>query len=156
MVCRTTGTLDIYTVGKMDETKDSLKKEEERGFPRWSSGWHSVLPMQGVWGLIPGQGNRPYLLQPRVHMFQLTPGTAKYINEHKYYFKNEKEGKASLVAQLVKNLPAMRETWVWFLGREDPLEEGMATHSSILAWRIPWTEEPGGLQSMGSKRVGHD
>ena len=94
----------------MDETKDSLKKEEERGFPRWSSGWHSVLPMQGVWGLIPGQGNRPYLLQPRVHMFQLTPGTAKYINEHKYYFKNEKEGKASLVAQLVKNLPAMQET----------------------------------------------
>ena len=47
-------------------------------------------------------------------------------------------------------------TWVPFLGREDPLEEGMATHSSILAWRIPWTEEPGGLQSMRSQRVGHD
>jgi len=46
--------------------------------------------------------------------------------------------------------------WVPFLGQEDPLEEGMATHSSILAWRIPWTEEPGGLQTMGSKRVGHD
>ena len=51
----------------------------------------------------------------------------------------------------VKNLPAMQETQVRFLGQEDPLEEGMATHSSILAWRIPWTEEPGGLQSMGSK-----
>ena len=50
----------------------------------------------------------------------------------------------SLVAQMVKNLPAMRETWVWPLGWEDPLEEGMATHSSILAWRIPCTEEPGG------------
>ena len=50
----------------------------------------------------------------------------------------------------------MWETWVWSLGGEDPLEEGMATHSSILAWRIPWTEEPGGLQSMGSQRVGHD
>ena len=62
----------------------------------------------------------------------------------------------SLVAQTVKNLPAVRETWVPSLGREDPLEEGMATHSSILAWRIPWTEEPGGLQSMGSQRVGHD
>ena len=49
---------------------------------------------------------------------------------------------------MVKNLPAMRETWVWSLGWEDPLEEGMAAHSSILAWRIPWTEEPGGLQSM--------
>ena len=63
---------------------------------------------------------------------------------------------ASLVAQRVKNLPAMWETWVQSLGWEDPLEEGVATHSSILAWRIPWTEEPGGLQSMGSHRVGHD
>ena len=52
---------------------------------------------------------------------------------------------ASLVAQLVKNPPAMQETWVPSLGREDPLEKGMATHSSLLAWRIPWTEEPGGL-----------
>ena len=63
---------------------------------------------------------------------------------------------ASPVAQTVKNSPAIRETWVWSLGREDPLEKGMATHSSILAWRIPWTEEPGGLQSMGSQRVRHD
>ena len=61
---------------------------------------------------------------------------------------------ASLVAQTVKNLPAVQETWVWSLGQEDPMEEGMATHSSILAWRIPWTEEPGGLQSMGLPRVG--
>ena len=52
------------------------------------------------------------------------------------------------MAQTVKNLPAMRETWVRSLGQEDPLEKGMATHSSILAWRIPWTEEPGGLHSM--------
>ena len=58
---------------------------------------------------------------------------------------------ASLVAQLVKNLPAMQETWVQFLGWEDPLEKEMATHSSILAWRIPWTEEPGSLQSMWSQ-----
>ena len=58
---------------------------------------------------------------------------------------------AFLVAQLVKNPPAMRETWVWSLGWEDPLEKGKATHSSILAWRIPWT-----VQSMGSQRVGHD
>ena len=54
------------------------------------------------------------------------------------------------MAQSVKNLPAMRKTWVQFLGREDLLEEGMAAHSSVLAWRIPWTEEPGGLQSVGS------
>ena len=57
---------------------------------------------------------------------------------------------------MVKYLPAMQETWVRFLGQEDPLEKGMATHSSILAWRIPWTGEPGGLRSMGSKRVRHD
>ena len=56
----------------------------------------------------------------------------------------------------IKNPPAMRETWVRSLGWEDSLEKGMATHSSILAWRIPWTEEPGGLQSMGSQRVRHD
>ena len=64
--------------------------------------------------------------------------------------------RASLVAQLLKNLPAMQKTWVWSLGWEDPLGEGMATHSSILAWRIPWTEEPVGLQSMGSQRVRQD
>ena len=63
---------------------------------------------------------------------------------------------ASLVAQMVKNLPAMQETWVRSLGWEDPLEKEMANHSSILAWRIPWTEKPGGLQSMGSQRVGHN
>ena len=63
---------------------------------------------------------------------------------------------ASLVAQTVKNAPAFQETWVPSLGWEDPLEEDMAIHSSILAWRIPWTEEPGGLQSLGSKKIRHD
>ena len=62
---------------------------------------------------------------------------------------------ASLVAQLVKNLPAMQETRVQYMGQEDPLEKGMATHSSSLAWGISWTEEPGRLQSVGSQRVGH-
>ena len=57
---------------------------------------------------------------------------------------------------LVKNLPAIQKTWVHFLGQEDPLEKEMATHSGFLAWEIPWTEEPGGLQSMGSQRVGHN
>ena len=60
------------------------------------------------------------------------------------------------MAQTVKNLPAMQETHVQSLGREDALEKGMATHSSILAWEIPWTVEPGGLQSMGLQRVEHD
>ena len=61
-----------------------------------------------------------------------------------------------LVAQMVENLPAMQETWLRSLVWEDPLEKGMASHSSILAWRIPWTEEPGGLQSMGSPRIRDD
>ena len=62
---------------------------------------------------------------------------------------------ASLVTQRLKRLPAMRETWVLSLGREDPLEKEMATHSSILAWRISWTEEPVRVQSMGPQIVGH-
>ena len=64
--------------------------------------------------------------------------------------------RASLVAQRLKPLPAMQETWVQSLGREDSLEKEMETHSSILAWRILWIEEPDGLQSMGSQRVRHD
>ena len=62
----------------------------------------------------------------------------------------------ALVAQMVKDLPVMQETWVRSLGWEDPLEKGMATHSSSLAWRIPQTEEPGGLQSMGLQRIKYD
>ena len=64
--------------------------------------------------------------------------------------------RASLVAQTVKHLPAMRETRVRLLGQKDPLEKEMATHSSTFAWKIPWMEEPGRLQSMGTQRVGHN
>ena len=67
------------------------------------------------------------------------------------FLLTRKKNRASLIVQLVKNLPAMQETWVQFLGWEDPLEKGKATHSSILAWRIPWS-----VQCMGSQRVGHD
>ena len=73
----------------------------------------------------------------------------------KKFIKNAKIG-TSLMAQVVKHLPAMQKTWVRSLGREDPLEKEMATHSSTLAWKIPWTEEPGGLQSTGMQRVGHN
>ena len=62
----------------------------------------------------------------------------------------------SRVPQMVKNLPAMWEIWVQCLGQDDPLEKEMAIHSTVLAWRIPWTEDPGGLQSTGSQRAGHD
>ena len=61
-----------------------------------------------------------------------------------------------LAAKMGKNLPAMQEMWVWSLGQEDPMEKEVAAHSSILAWEIPWPEEPDGLQSLGSQRAGHD
>ena len=73
-----------------------------------------------------------------------------------HIFKANHSQWTSLVAQMVKNLPAMQDTQVRPLGQEDPLEKGMATHPSILAWRILWTEEPGRLQSVGLQRVGHD
>ena len=70
--------------------------------------------------------------------------------------KKAEVGLPSPSGSMVKNLPAMQETWVLSLGWEDLLEKGMATHSSILAWRIPWTEKPGGPQSMGLQRVGYN
>ena len=66
------------------------------------------------------------------------------------------DNQTSLVAQTVKRLSTMQETWVRFLGREDPVQKEMAIHSSTIAWKVPWAEEPGRLQSMGSQRVGHD
>ena len=81
--------------------------------------------------------------RPIVHGVAKSQTRLKRLNMH------------ALVAQMVKNLPAVQETRVLFLGLEDPLEEKMAAHSSILAWKIPWREEPGGLQSMGLQKVGH-
>ena len=78
--------------------------------------------------------------------------TNTYLGE----VEDEDYRKVSLVAQTVKRLPTMQETWVWSLDWEDPLEKEMATHSSILTWKIPWTEDPGRLQSTGSQRVGYD
>ena len=80
----------------------------------------------------------------------------KKINKDLYFVISMFISGTSLVAQMVRNLPAMQETWVQSLGWEDPLERRMATPSSILTWRITWTEEPGGLQSMGLQRVEHD
>ena len=75
---------------------------------------------------------------------------------HTYKLENKISFSSVMVAQMIKNLPAMHETLVQSLGQEDPLEKGMATHSSILAWRIPRTEDPGELQSIGSPRIRHD
>ena len=79
-----------------------------------------------------------------------------HLPTHQLFTEQLLEARASLVAQMVKNLCTMQETWVLSLGWEDHLEKRMATHSSILAWRTPWTEEPGGLQSMGLQRVRRD
>ena len=92
-------------------------------------------------------------LGPTLDFLALTSRNLSYI-----YLLNKRYAKrnTSLVAQRVKRLLTTWETWVQSLGWEDPLEKEMATQSSILAWKIPWTEEPGRLQSMGSQRVGHD
>ena len=86
--------------------------------------------------------SKPQLKWPNNLLIDIAQFTTKEVGKY-------------LETQMVKNLPAMCETQVHFLGWEDPLEKGLSTHSSILAWRIPWTEEAGGLQSMGSQRVGH-
>ena len=80
------------------------------------------------------------------HLFYFVDISLLYVFAFLYRYK-----RASQVAQMVKNLPVLQETWAPSLDQEDPLEKGMATHSGILAWRIPWAEEPGGLQSMGSQ-----
>ena len=85
--------------------------------------------------------------------FHMSHSATKKISKIKIKMHIPLKG-ASLVAQMVKNLPTMLDTWSQSVGQEDPLEKRMATHFSILAWRIPWTEEPGGLQSLGSQRVG--
>ena len=119
----------------------------------------------GDLGLIPGSGRSPgegngnplqyYCLKnpmDRGAWWATVHGVAKRRKQ----LSNFTSLWASLVAQRLKHLPAMQETWVQSSGQEDPLEKKMETNSSILAWRIPWTEEPGGLQSTGSQRAGHD
>ena len=93
-----------------------------------------------------------------VELFQIVKDDAGKVlhSTCQQIWKTQQWPRASLVAQRLKRLPGMRETRVRSLGREDPLEKEMATHSSTLAWKIPWREEPGMLQSMGSQRVGHD
>ena len=94
---------------------------------------------------------------PRCHLkaFQMKIAKSQMMRGPYLHYSELHNKGAYLVAQVVKNLPVMLEAWVWSLGWEDPLEKGMATHSSILAWEIPWTEEPGGLQSMRSQSWTH-
>ena len=88
-------------------------------------------------------------------MFSISAQTFSFVMFINLCFPRKKSFRASLVVQMIENLPAMQEAQVQSLGWEDPLEKGMTTHSSVLAWRIPRREEPGGLWSMGSQRVRH-
>ena len=96
---------------------------------------------------------QPLSLQQTPEIMHTTGETAQQESSFFFFFSPQIP---LVMAQTVQNPPALQETWVRSLGQEDPLEEGVATHSSILAWTNPWTEEPGGLQSTGSQRVGHD
>ena len=104
---------------------------------------------------FPASRGRLRSLSCKPSTFTVSTGQLGLPTQHRWDTSPFHTG-ASLVAQTVKNLPAMQETRVRSLGWEDPLEKGMATHSSYLAWRIPWTEEPGGPQFMGPRRVGHN
>ena len=122
-----------------------------KGFPDNSDGKESACNA-GDLGSIPGSGRSPGEGNgnPLQYSFRHSPSPAapQTVAQINIW--------TSLVAQKVKRLSTMRETWVRSLGWEDPLEKEMAIHSRTVAWKIPWTEEPGGLQSMGSLRVGHN
>uniref|UniRef100_A0AC11E2Q0 Uncharacterized protein n=1 Tax=Ovis aries TaxID=9940 RepID=A0AC11E2Q0_SHEEP len=132
---------------------------------RWPKYWSfsfSIIPSKEILGLISFrmdwldllavQGTLKSLLQHHSSKASIIWHSAFFIVQLSHPYMTTGKTIASLVAQMVKRLPAMRETQVGFLGREDPLEKEMAIHSSTLAWKIPWTEEPDRLQSMGSQK----
>ena len=110
----------------------------------------------GAWGKLKGEGTHVFLCLTHVVRQKPIQYYKAIILQLKINLKNCIDLGASLVAHMVENLPVVQETRVWSLGQEDSLEKGMATHSSILVWRIPWTEEPDVLQSVRLQRVGHD
>ena len=115
------------------------------------------MPGQAPWGSSAASLSTTRTFLVIIVRFLLLPVSCQcYLWLGPYYSNLNGNLRASPVAQMVKNLPALWETWFQSLGQEDSLEKGMATHSNILAWEIPWTEEPGGLQSTGLQRVGRD
>ena len=127
----------------------------QSGRPGFDS-WVGKIPWRRKWqstpALLPGKSHGQRILIGYSPWGLKESDTTERLHFHFHFIYIV----TSLVAQMVKHLPAKWETWVRFLGREDPLEKEMAIHSSTLAWKTPWTEEPDRLQSMGSQRVGHD
>ena len=132
----------MYGLPGSREPACQYRRQKRQGFSAWVRKIFWSRKQQPTPVFLPGKS------QGQKSLVGYSPWGHKELAENTHF--------ASLVAQSVKNLPAMQETWVRSLGQEIPLEKEMAAHSSILAWRIPWTEEPGGLQSIGSQRVGHD
>ena len=123
-----------------------------------TSGWETLSSFDVIPGVFDHFFGFWYLKIFQAHLFPAPELESSIPPKNSGSFSRELvfETGASLVAQMVKHLPAMWETWVWSLGWEDPLEMEMATHSSTLAWKIPWMEEAGRLQSIGLQRVRHD
>ena len=141
---------------------DALLKFSQTCTPLWVSvlsGWNQLagedeksLTAPAVYSVRPQQWwSCLQMVTKPATMSKIPSAETPSLGSFRFY--KIKVIKTSLIAQLVRNLPAMQETWVWFLGQEDPLEKEMAIHSSILAWKIPWTQEPGRLQSMGSQEL---
>ena len=150
--CMHAKSLQLYlTLNPMDCSLPGFSVHGDSPSKNTGMGCHVLLQ-----GIFLTQGSNPCLLcllHWQTDSLPLVPPGKPGINIRTLLYRKLV---ASLVAQRLKHLPGMGETWVRSLGREDPLEKEMATHSSTLAWRIPWREKPGRLQSTGSQRVGHD
>ena len=134
------------------ERLDTIWQEQNHLPNTWEKNRHWPAPILSSSACPAHHGSKRC---PSSHQKQ-TPGKGLGCKGNQNIVLSCRHFGGSQAAQMVKNLPAMQKTWVWSLGQEDPLEKETATHSSILTWRIPWTEKPGRLQSMGLQRVGHD
>ena len=139
-----------WLTGKDPDAGRDWGQEEKGTTEDEMAGWHAS-PTRWTWVWV-NSGSWGWTGRPGVLQFMGSQrGGHDWATEVNW---TELKSRASLVAQMVKRLPAMQETWARSLGQEDPLEKEMAAHSSTLAWKIPWTEEPSRLQSIGSQRVG--
>ena len=134
------------------ERLNTIRQEQNHLPNTWEKNRHWPVPILSSSACPAHHGSKRC---PSSHQKQ-TPGKGLKCKGNQNIVLSYRHFGAYQVAQMVKNLPAMQETWVWSQGQEDPPEKEMAAHSSILTWRIPRTEKPGRLQSMGSQRVRHD